>query len=233
MLQDALVSDAERLTTADWSLTHSPDGLSLSHRGAAGPQHDIRVDFSQPRLQRRQHNELLTKALGVRSATPRCVIDATAGMGVDSFLLARAGCTVTLIERSPLIAALLEDGIARAGRTPSIAATAARMKLRQGDAIAVVPELAEAQQLDIIYLDPMFPQRNKSALPKKAMQSLQALVGDDSDQAELLEVALQNARFRVVVKRHSKAKAIEGAKPTYSLQGKKIRYDIYALRKLI
>ena len=218
---------------SDWSLTHGPDGLSLSHCGTDGPQRAVRVDFSQPRLQRRQHHELLSKALGVRSHTPRHVADATAGMGVDAFLLAQAGCHVTLIERSPLIAALLEDGITRAGQTPSIAAIAARMTLKQGDAITLLPMLEQTGQPDMIYLDPMFPSRNKSALPKKAMQSLQALVGDDSDQAELLEVALQSAKFRVVVKRHNKAKAIDGTAPTYSLQGKQIRYDIYALRKLL
>ena len=214
-------------------MTQSPGGLSLTRSEANGPQHSICVDFSQPRLQRRQHNELLSKALGVRASTPRYVIDTTAGMGVDAFLLAQAGSTVTLIERSPLIAALLEDGIARASQTPSIESVAARMCLRQGDAITLLPILAQERQLDMVYLDPMFPQRNKSALPKKAMQSLQALVGDDGDQAKLLEVALQSAWFRVVVKRHNKAKSIEGAKPTYSLQGKQIRYDIYALRKLV
>ncbi|MGI9285059.1 MAG: class I SAM-dependent methyltransferase, partial [Pseudomonadales bacterium] len=205
----------------------------LSQREADGPQHSISVDFNKPQLWRRKHNELLTKPFGVRTGTPRYVIDATAGMGVDAFLLAQAGCQVTLIERSPLIAALLEDGINRASQTPAIEAIAARMCLKQGDAITLLSSLASEQQPDIIYLDPMFPQRNKSALPKKAMQSLQALVGDDRDQVELLGVALQCARFRVVVKRHNKAKAIEGVEPTYSLHGKQIRYDVYVLRKLI
>ncbi len=226
------MNDAETLSAIDWLLTHGPDGLSLSHCEVDGPQHTIRVDFNQPRLQRRQQKELLSKALGVRVSTPRYVVDATAGMGVDAFLLAQAGCYVTLIERSPKIAALLEDGIARAGQIPCIAAIAARMSLQQGDAITLLPTLTHIRQPDMIYLDPMFPQRNKSALPKKAMQSLQALVGDDGDQTELLDVALQSARFRVVVKRHAKAKSIEGATPSYSLQSKQIRYDIYALRKL-
>ena len=226
------MNDAESSPAGGWALAHGPDGLSLSYSGPDGPQHSILVDFNQPRLQRRQHNELLSKALGVRSSTLRYVVDATAGMGVDAFLLAQAGCNVTLIERSPLIAALLDDGIARARQTPSIATIAARMSLRQGDAIILLSMLTKIRPPDMVYLDPMFPQRGKSALPKKAMQSLQALVGDDDDQTELLEVALQSARFRVVVKRHAKAQAIEGVKPTYSLQGKQIRYDIYALRKL-
>lgn len=222
--------DAEHLSD-DWYLTRSDSGLSLSRRQSGGPQ-NIRIDFNKPRLRRRGHKELLIKALGIRTGAPRYVIDATAGMGVDAFLVAQSGCKVTLIERSPLIAALLEDGITRASQTPSIEAVAMRMSLKQGDAINLIPGLAREQQPDMIYLDPMFPQRNKSALPKKAMQGLQALAGDDRDQVKLLDVALQNARFRVVVKRHDKVKAIEGLEPTYCLQGKQIRYDVYALRKL-
>lgn len=227
-----MIAAAQRSGDSKWYLAASDSGLSLSRREADGPQ-NIRVDFSKPQLQRRGHNELLFKALGVQPRTPHYVVDATAGMGVDAFLLAQAGCQITLIERSPLIAALLADGIARAGQTPAIASIAARMRLKQGDAITLLTNLAHEQQPDMVYLDPMFPQRNKSALPKKSMQGLQALLGDDSDQAQLLDVAVQTARFRVVVKRHSKVKAIGGREPTYSLQGKQIRYDVYALRKLV
>lgn len=226
-----VIDDAQQLDNNHWHLVRSDSGLSLSQRQADGPQ-NIRVDFSKRRLRRRGQKELLFKALGVQKHVPRYVVDATAGMGVDAFLLAQAGCRVTLIERAPLIAALLEDGLARARQASAIGRIAARMRLRQGDAITLLAGLAREQQPDMIYLDPMFPPHKKSALPKKAMQSLQALVGDDRDQAQLLDVALHSARFRVVVKRHRKAKAIDGVEPTYYLAGKQIRYDVYALRKM-
>lgn len=226
-----MIDEAKPLDNDRWYLVPSDSGLSLSQRQSDGPK-NIRVDFAKPQLKRRGQNELLFKALGVRRRTPYYVIDATAGMGIDAFVLAQAGCQVTLIERATLVAALLEDGIARARQTPAIESIAARMHLEQGDAITLLSRLAREQQPDVIYLDPMFPQRNKSALPKKAMQSLQALVGDDNDQAQLLDAALQVARFRVVVKRNNKVKAIGGLAPSYSLQGKQIRYDVYALKKL-
>lgn len=214
-----------------WRLIKTQSGLSLC-LCEPSVQQLVRVDFSRLQRQHRGHNELLIKALGVKMGKQRFVIDATAGMGSDAFLLAQAGCRLTMIERVPLIASLLEDGVARALTARETREAAARMTLMRGDAIALIPELAKQQQIDMIYLDPMFASRKKSALPKKTMQHLQSLVGDDHDQSRLLEVALQSSRFRVVVKRHAKAEAIAGAKPSYCVSGKLVRYDVYALRKL-
>src|SRR5690606_5506882 len=122
-------------------------------------------------------------------------------------------------------------GLARAASDAEVGPIVARMRLLSGDAIRLMQAWAgEAPQ--VIYLDPMFPHRDKSALVKKEMRLLRPLVGDDLDAPELLEAALALASVRVVVKRARKAPAIAGAKPGYSLDGKSSRYDIYPLRKL-
>ncbi|HEY8332105.1 MAG TPA: class I SAM-dependent methyltransferase, partial [Pseudomonas sp.] len=159
------------------------------------------------------------------------VLDATAGLGRDAFVLASLGCEVSLIERQPLIAALLEDGLARAARDPEVAAIVAHMQLLTGNAVALMGAW-QGEPPQVIYLDPMFPHRDKSALVKKEMRLFRPLVGDDLDAPALLEAALALASHRVVVKRPRKAPCIDGAKPSYQLEGKSSRYDIYPKKAL-
>ncbi|MCY1528220.1 Ribosomal RNA small subunit methyltransferase J [compost metagenome] len=174
---------------------------------------------------------MIAKAVGVQPGIRPRVLDATAGLGRDAFVLATLGCEMILIERQPLIAALLEDGLARAGRDLEVGGIAARMRLLQGDAIELMRNWqGEAPQ--VIYLDPMFPHRDKSALVKKEMRLFRPLVGDDQDAPALLQAALALASHRVVVKRPRKAPIIAGTKPSYALEGKSSRYDIYPKRKL-
>jgi 16S rRNA (guanine1516-N2)-methyltransferase len=159
------------------------------------------------------------------------VLDATAGLGRDAFVLAALGCEVTLIERHPLVAALLEDGLRRASADSATAAIAARMRLREGDAIALMRDWSgDAPQ--VVYLDPMFPPRDKSALVKKEMRVFRPLVGDDGDAPALLTAALSLASHRVVVKRPRKALALSigGIVPGYALEGKSSRFDVYPKR---
>ena len=138
---------------------------------------------------------------------------------------------MTLIERQPLIAALLEGGLARALKDPEVGPIAAQMCLLQGNAIALMSAWSgEAPQ--VIYLDPMFPHRDKTALVKKEMRLFRPLVGDDQDAPALLAAALALASHRVVVKRPRKAPPIEGLKPSYALEGKSSRYDIYPKKAL-
>jgi 16S rRNA (guanine1516-N2)-methyltransferase len=138
---------------------------------------------------------------------------------------------VTLIERQPLIAALLEDGLARAAVDAEVAPITARMRLLVGNAIELMGQWAdEAPQ--VVYLDPMFPHRDKSALVKKEMRLFRPFVGDDLDAPALLEAALALAIHRVVVKRPRKAPVIDGPKPGYCLEGKSSRYDIYPKKAL-
>lgn len=161
----------------------------------------------------------LAKAVGVAKGLTR-VLDATGGLGGDAMILAAMGCEVTVCERHPLIALLLENGLERARAT---LAFASRVQLRIGDACQHLLELRDAPQ--VIYLDPMYAAKEKSALPRKAMQIFEDLVGEDSDQAELLTLALSKATERVVVKRPRSAPPL--AKPTHSFTGTTTRYDMY------
>ena len=76
----------------------------------------------------------------------------------------------------------------------------------------------------------MFPHKKKSALVKKEMRAFQQLLGADMDSARLLEVALNYAGKRVVVKRPSYAEPIQlasGRKPNTAIESKKHRFDVY------
>ncbi|BAN50297.1 hypothetical protein PCA10_45650 [Metapseudomonas resinovorans NBRC 106553] len=220
---------------ADFALQLGGDGLQLLQLGLDSPG-PVRVDFVEGAAAHRRKfgggsGQMIAKAVGVASGIRPSVLDATAGLGRDAFVLASLGCEMTLIERQPLIAALLEDGLARGSHDLETAAIVARMRLLQGNAIELMRQWqGEAPQ--VVYLDPMFPHRDKSALVKKEMRLFRPLVGDDQDAPALLEAALALASHRVVVKRPRKAPIIEGAKPSYALEGKSSRYDIYPKKKL-
>lgn len=169
----------------------------------------------------------IAKAVGIKGAARPALLDATAGLGRDAFVLATLGCAVTLVERSPLVAALLADGLRRAAADPETAPIAARLRLLEGDGPAVMAGLAEGERPEAVYLDPMYPEREKSALAKKEMRLLRPLVGDDLDAPRLLAAALACARKRVVVKRPRLAPAIAGPPPALVLAGSSTRFDIY------
>ena len=238
--QPALAVWAERLglqaqADADFALQLGAEGLQFVELGPQAPG-AVRVDFVEGAVAHRRlfgggTGQMIAKAVGVQPGVRPQVLDATAGLGRDAFVLASLGCSMTLIERQPLIAALLEDGLARARQSAEVAPIAAQMRLLQGNAIELLSAWAdEAPQ--VIYLDPMFPHRDKSALVKKEMRLFRPLVGDDLDAPALLAAALALASHRVVVKRPRKAPCIEGAKPSYVLEGKSSRYDIYAKKAL-
>ncbi len=175
----------------------------------------------------------IARAMGLKAATPLTqVVDATAGMGGDSFVLASLGCTVTMIERSPVAAALLEDGLQRALADPATVAVAERVTLLYGDAIALLPQLSPKPQA--ILVDPMFPDTNKkSAAAKKEMQAFQTLMGGDLDAPDLLKAAMLACTHRVVVKRPRLAAAIEGVPPFTAQIGQSTRFDIYSVKALL
>ena len=238
--QSALTLWAERLglqeqADADFALQLGAEGLQFVELGPQAPG-AVRVDFVEGAVAHRRlfgggTGQMIAKAVGVQPGVRPQVLDATAGLGRDAFVLASLGCSMTLIERQPLIAALLEDGLARARQSAEVAPIAAQMRLLQGNAIELLSAWTdEAPQ--VIYLDPMFPHRDKSALVKKEMRLFRPLVGDDLDAPALLAAALALASHRVVVKRPRKAPCIEGAKPSYVLEGKSSRYDIYAKKAL-
>lgn len=203
--------------------------LQLTGQGAPGP---VAVDFGGAGMRHRRrsgHNELLGKAVGVGKRTDLRVIDATAGLGRDSFVLADLGCNVTLCERNPLIASLLESGLqsARSAGDPWLVDVCSRMRLFPGPAQDV------DAAAEVIYLDPMFPQRIKSAAVKKDMALFQLLLEDDADDGEsLLQWALARDVARVVVKRPPRAPELGGVAPSHSISGKAVRYDVHVRRSL-
>ncbi|WP_416308727.1 class I SAM-dependent methyltransferase [Neptunicella sp. SCSIO 80796] len=194
----------------------------------------VRVDFASDALTyRRQHGggkkEAVAKAAGIKTAERPSVLDCTAGLGRDAFILASLGCRVQMIERSPVVAALLEDGIRRASQYPDLAHWfSQRMQLLQGAATEKMQNWQD-EKPDVIYLDPMFPHRKKSALVKKEMRLFQQLLGPDQDADLLLEPALKMAGKRVVVKRPAGAPYLNNQKPQIEMAGKANRFDIYLI----
>jgi 16S rRNA (guanine1516-N2)-methyltransferase len=170
----------------------------------------------------RLRREPLGRAFG-RSV--ESIVDATAGLGRDAFFLAIMGYRVLAIERSPVIFALLADGVRRA-RECGFRDALSSLEIRQGDACEILPALKPRP--DAVYLDPMFPPKRKaSALPKKEMQVLRRIVGRDVDADELFEVGRRVALDRVVVKRADDAPHLRGQRPDFSQRGKLVRYDVY------
>ncbi len=194
------------------------------------PSLPLSIDFSSKRMNYRRanmrmRNELLVRAMGLKNNTKPRIVDATAGLGRDSFILASLGFEVQLIERSPIVYALLRDAIERGLQDDAIAPILQRMKLIQADAITWLKKTTEKP--DIIYLDPMFPERKKTALPKLDMRIFHNIVGDDLDADVLLQTALACATQRVVVKRPRLAGELSGIKPAYFLSGSSSRFDVY------
>jgi 16S rRNA (guanine1516-N2)-methyltransferase len=167
----------------------------------------------------------LVRAVGIKKErTPR-IVDATAGLGRDAFLLASAGANITLIERAAEVHALLKDALARAAaESPELAEVIARMTLIHGDARNKLPEL----NADIVIIDPMHPPRRNTALVKQEMRQLSAIVGADEDADELMRIALSSARERVVLKWPLRAKPLlETPKPSHHFAGKTVRYEVF------
>lgn len=221
MTQDK--SDAEQ---ADLMLRLDTDGLSL-----VGGELVLRGDFTRmlPRLRPGNlQRELLVRASKMKNtgSTPTA-IDATAGLGEDALLLAAAGFSVQLYEYDPVIAALLRDALRRAAGVPELADIVGRMQLFEDDSLAVLPQLPARP--DVILLDPMFPERQKSALIKKKFQLLQKLERPCADEVALVNAAIAAHPHKVVIKRPLKGPYLADRKPSYSLKGKAIRYDCLVL----
>ena len=209
----ALCLDAEELWLADGSMSMRADLTEMLPRLKPG------------RLQR----ELLVRAAKVRGAEePPVAVDATAGMGEDAVLLAASGFSVILCERNRVIAALLRDALLRAGAVSGLADVVKRMHLVEGDSVDMLRAMAaeERRPPDVVYLDPMFPARKKSAAVKKKFQLLHRLEEPCVDQDALLTSALAARPRKVVVKRPAQGPFLAGRTPSYSLEGKAVRYDV-------
>lgn len=193
----------------------------------------IHIDFVAGALAHRRQfgggkNQPLGRAIGMKPGVIPRVLDATAGLAKDAFVLATLGCPVTLLERSPFVAALIADAIQRAADDEFfIPLLQTGFELINANAIDYLSGISPANKPDVIYLDPMYPQRQKTALVKKNMKILQKLLGQDTDTEQLLSVARRVAGKRVVVKRPKEAGCIAEEKPAFAIASKNTRYDIY------
>ena len=229
-------------------------GLSLQQLGknAPGP---VRCDFAGGAAKHRRlygggKGQDIAKAVGLnhKSFKPK-VLDLTAGLGRDSFVLASLGASLLMLERNPVVFALLEDGLVRAREQvldkelydekdeSDLTDILNRISSVGQDAKIYLQQLDEQFEPDVIYpdviyIDPMFPTREKSGKVKKEMQLFHQLVGADDDGSELLLLALKKVKYRVVVKRPAHAPFLAEKKPGYSLKGKSTRFDIYPIKKL-
>lgn len=201
-----LLLDGSGLSLTGYGLSYRGDFEQMLHR------------ITEGRLQ----HEMLVKAAKTTLEHPTAV-DATAGMGEDSLLLAAAGYRVTLFEQNPVIAALLRDALRRAKRHPVLRPIAERMQLIEGSSIEGMPRLPEPP--DLIYLDPMFPARQKSGLINKKLQLIQKLEQPCPQEEALLQAAIAAGPKKIIIKRPLKGANLAGRTPNHSLLGKAIRYD--------
>ena len=167
----------------------------------------------------------LVRAAGIKKDRLPSIVDATAGLGRDAFLLSSAGAAVILIERSAEVHALLKEALTRASaESPELAEVVARMTLVHGDAKDRLPELKP----DVVIVDPMHPPRRNTALVKQQMRQLSAIVGADEDADELMRIALASARERVVLKWPLRAAPLlQTPKPSHQFAGKTVRYEVF------
>ena len=213
-------------THFDYLLLWIPQGIGLQKKGHHKP---YLIDFVEGKIHHRYTHpakELLVKAIGIKPNACSSLIDTTAGWGQDSFMLAARGYHITMLERSPIVHLLLQDALERARAHPSTTEIAKRLNLIAADAFTW---LHPHSPHDIIYLDPMFPERKKSAAVKKEMVILQDILGKEENAAHLFQKALTCASKRVVVKRPRLAPFIGASKPHFSITGKSSRFDIYLI----
>lgn len=219
---------------AAFELRFDQNCLSLHKRDE--PKLDgISVDFVSGAVAHRRkfgggRGQSIAKAVGLKQGVTPTVVDGTAGLGRDAFVLASLGCKVIMVERHPVVAALLEDGLRRAYEDAEIGEWMRDlMSLFHGSSISALANAAQASgtEIDVVYLDPMYPHREKSALVKKEMRVFQTLVGADLDADGLLAPAIALATKRVVVKRPDYAGDLDGVKPSMIIASKKNRFDVY------
>jgi 16S rRNA (guanine1516-N2)-methyltransferase len=212
-------------------------GESLSLIPAASKQilrrNGLCIDFLSGRFSHRLKSsgkrELLAKALGIKKyGLPLKIIDTTAGLGQDAFMMANLGCQVLMLERSAIIYLLLKNALARANKSkPTVVKRLTLMHTQAEIYLKTLLRLPKRAHPDVIYLDPMYPTNKRSHLPNKAAYILKTIVGEDKDAATLLKAALACYPKRVVLKRPRLGKTLLSIQPPLQLVGKTIRFDIF------
>ncbi|WP_137170249.1 class I SAM-dependent methyltransferase [Marinomonas sp. FW-1] len=217
----------------DYLLLNTTEGLAIAKTGKGAPK-PVYVDFTSGAVDHRRRfgggkGQDIAKAVGLNKRANLSVLDATAGLGRDAFVLACLGCSVSLCERVGFVRAMLKDGLYRASFHSEVAEIAKRMQLLDTDITGIDSD----EKFDVVYLDPMYPHTEKSsAAAKKEMAFFRDLVGKDEDADSLLPYAMALAEYRVVVKRPKGAPYLNNVEPTYQLEGKSGRFDIYVLKSL-
>ena len=213
---------SEDRTVSDPFLRLDGEGLTLVSEGQ-----ELRGDFTRllPRLKQNLLNqELLVRTAKIKNAEGELTaVDATAGLGEDSLLLAAAGFHVRMYEHNPVIYALLRDALRRAEEIPELAEIVSRMQVFNEDSVAAMAQLETTP--DVILLDPMFPARQKSALVKKKLQMIQKLEIPCAGEAELLRAAMNARPKKLIIKRPPKGPYLADVKPDHSITGKAVRFD--------
>lgn len=216
-----------------YRLIETPDYLGLENPEEKKPP--FYIDFLSKKMRYRikqasLRKELLARAIGFKPQDHPKIIDATAGLGRDSLILAALGFEIIMLERSDLLYRLLQDALKRAQQDADMANITARLSLVHADACVWLTQRHENKP-DVIYLDPMFPERKKSAQVKREMQLLQCLLGNDDEGHTLLQTAISCAASRIVVKRPRLAPYLAALAPQFQIMGKTSRFDIYLARK--
>ncbi|MFO7582055.1 class I SAM-dependent methyltransferase [Guyparkeria sp.] len=195
-------------------------------------RHPLVIDFVYDRRFARPlaRRDALARATGWKAGYRPPVIDLTAGLGRDAWALAAGGCRVTAVERHPVVHCLLADALGRAAAEPALAEVAARIDLVGGDVLSAQPPALPVSPETVWYLDPMFPERRKSALVKKPMRVFHHLVGEDPDAAALFAWARRHEGARWVVKRPPGAPAIDDSTPAIEYRSGRLRFDVYLAR---
>ncbi|MFN2381751.1 MAG: class I SAM-dependent methyltransferase [Guyparkeria sp.] len=191
--------------------------------------HPLVIDFAaDPRFARPlARKDALARATGWKGGYRPRVIDLTAGLGRDAWALASGGCEVTAVERHPVVWLLLSDALERAMAQPSLATVAARIHPVFGDVLGDQPPALTGDGNTVWYLDPMFPERKKSALVKKPMRIFHHLIGEDPDAEALFAWARRQPGGRWVVKRPPGAPTIDAGRPDIDYRSGRVRFDVY------
>ncbi|MBF0447135.1 MAG: class I SAM-dependent methyltransferase [Magnetococcales bacterium] len=227
-----LLFESQQIQGIHLALTETRLELRRGDGTSEGP---VFAEFIQGKMGYRRgqgvgRKEPIARAVGIKGDYLPTVLDATPGLGQDGFILATLGCSVRWVERSPVMAAILLDGLKRAladievgtilSNNTDLLVLDAQDYMRQNSAQNIAPE-------EVVYLDPMYPHRTKSALVKKEMRLIRQIVGEDDDSEALLSRALSYAKNRVVVKRPHPTPPLAGVKADFCIIGKKTRFDIY------
>lgn len=226
----AVVQDVASVPADHFALTVTDGRLALfppADRPDLG-RLPLVIDFADRAYARPiARKDALARATGWKGGYRPPVIDLTAGLGRDAWALAAGGCEVTVVERHPVVRCLLADALARAAVDPALGEVAGRLTLVGGDVLSGVPPALPVCAETVWYLDPMFPERRKSALVKKPMRIFHRLVGEDADAGALFAWARRQPGARWVVKRPPGAPTIDASTSEIEYRSGRLRFDCY------